>query len=851
MDLKTFLSRSLAFFGYALISLTFSCKDPSTEPNSESEVSALDTPLALEERVDAIGSNQCLIEFKSLFGDQDKAVKQIGAPGKPICIPSGAPEFAFRGRADVQIKKGPEPLSIAILVDNSGSLKNTDPGDPNSPEPIKTTGRYRGIQTLLEYFSKQYAGNFDKLRIGIFYFNYCLIPGRSTVFEGSTDEAFESWRNRFSMPNANGQTNYIHAMQYANHFLAEKKDAAWNKHMIVFSDGMPWTVGASISACKSSIASQATKLEQKGVESLDLEFDLSCTPTLPGTVGPNDNSCKTPMTGDAKGSSISPFPNTDPIDILVAMKQHTMFASRHIHGTETKVHTIYLNKKPCYEAKTTAELFPDLSKTLTHVCDDIAPNTFFAKLTDGKGLNLRAGNTEELETAFQQISESINRQVQFMSFKFYEVSEPEKAKVGVGCWQENGKVKCPLTADEKFEKALVDNESGVFNFHLPFTNFKNTGEVIVEAISEKEETYTFKVPYYFTYQASGCDYSNEEKKIGDKTRRTVKIDQDDFRITCANERKIGNSGCDDNGNLISDGGKRTVECADKDQCGKNIALEEICSNGSFVAEKSCQELKDAPCQSCSPNKWLAKSGTTGEEVSRVAFKLTADGQCKQGQQILRCEGDWQLISGAEFNLGACSLNDTCPATAEVPLIGVTNQLIILSEEETTACEVEKFTSLTRAYECTPSGWKTIPTNLATSLNCGRPNLVAKSCPATKEVSRTGIFAEVTGVVSFTSETATDCSKKAVTQKFRCGDNKKWIELDPLAKEVEAFASCKQVANVSCLEDPTLAGCSPEAINGKTVVFTQVADRSLPSGIANSTSPVTGIMKTTARGVDLD
>ena len=832
------------------------CKggDQISTTGNESQVSALQDSLTLQDSFDGLEPEQCLIELKENFNDSSAKNKVIGSADNPICLPAGSPELAFRGRVDIQYTKGPSPLSLAIVVDNSGSLRNTDPG-----ATIQETGRYKGILGLLNYFSTTYQDHFDKLRIGVFYTDFCLIPGESLVFDGGTNASFKSFVSAFSMPKAKSETNYIHAMQHANRFLSESSYTDWSKHLILFSDGMPWTAGQGFPSCKGTIDQLAKKIQTKGIDAMNLNFGLPCSPLYAGIVAADDKSCTVPTPGKYQGSlttslssaaskSLSPFPQTDPLDILFAMKQHILFVDRHINPKGVAFHTVFLNKRPCFEASSTQSAFPESSKMLLHICDTIAPKDFFSQLTIKGGQNIAVNSTSELEAAFQKISESISQQLEFKEFRFYEKNSPQKVKVGTSCWQEKQKVHCPIKKEETVGKKSATGDQGLVNFHLPFHSYPDKGSIIIDATSTNGKKFEFQTDYFFKYANSSCEYKVSSTTGSGTNRKKHVLDTSPFRITCISESATIASGCSSEGENFEDGSKRRVKCEKRDQCGNLVEAEEICTEGKFQPLTECEDLVEKPCSRCQPNKWTYQTGEPGAEIKQIAYKMASDGKCERGEQLLRCDEVWKLVAGKEFNLSHCSEQLACPPLKELPVYGVPNQMVLLPSSSTLACDLQNQANH-RAFECRNLKWQEVKPELASSYNCEIPQVSAIRCQPTAQINRNGIFGEVFGVARYKSETSSNCLAEVVIEKYRCENSAKWQPMDDLGG-MQLYSKCTQTQDQTCLKNPSDPSCqeSVEEFLITPLVFTKIADKSLPSGIVSSAGvESSGLVSTIIQG----
>lgn len=154
------------------------------KPNS-TQIKQLTTALTMEPstHLKKLQTGQCLIEITENFDAKSRLREQhIGTESLPQCIPVKQPHIQWRGRLDVDIKQGPKRLSLALIVDNSGSLKNTDPHNQ----------RFKSISSLLTFFKQRYANYLGNLRVGIFFFNHCMF--KELVFNGGSLDDFEKFQ---------------------------------------------------------------------------------------------------------------------------------------------------------------------------------------------------------------------------------------------------------------------------------------------------------------------------------------------------------------------------------------------------------------------------------------------------------------------------------------------------------------------------------------------------------------------------------------------------------------------------------------------------------------------------------
>jgi len=400
-----------------------------------------------------------------------------------------------------------------------------------------------------------YRGAYDKLKIGVYFFNVCLC--KQIVID--RDGSFDQFKRQLSIIKSQkipiGGTNFEHALQFAFEFLDPLNNQT-EKQLIIFSDGMPYFVDQAPEC--NEVINGLQPIMQTGL--LDLNFNLSCLPIRATTPSSQCNPSTSGIIGLGnmyfdpkaikapqifpKGSAVNPSPGFrfvppahDPVNFVFAMNQHLRFVRNYFTNNNVTVHTVYLSEAKCVnsvDAKRDKKP-PFIVQNLEHLCREIAPNHFFNKLGEGSGgIFFRAETDSDLIRAFKKVTVQLQAKFSALDYSFKINGQVNiQQRKGEICYQHKGKIKCPLLAGESVAAVPFLGESSMVNFHLPWETYDATTKIDLEVQVKGGGKANFQIFPTYTYKDDQCGYQEIEKKqVGMKEHFLLQLSHDDFNITC-------------------------------------------------------------------------------------------------------------------------------------------------------------------------------------------------------------------------------------------------------------------------------------------------------------------------------
>lgn len=631
----------ILILGCLLLLLGLGCKEQSFQ--DDSKTLALSTTLDFENDLKYLEDGECLVEFKeNLRRGQSLS---IGTAAQSVCIESEAPRLLLRGRIDIDQKKDPGKLALSIIMDSSGSLKQTD------PNRLKDSA----LTNFLTKLGKAYKDKPEHLRIKVIFTGFCELSQYTKVFSGNTVAEYNSFVKSIVFPAIKYQTNYINAMQSASDFLRSSENSLFDKNVVLFSDGMPWSKGVRENSVCSGVVSEI-KNKLAGGTNIDLTTSIAGCSGLYGAEK-SQTICEDTIVNNGL-SQVGLLPELDPVNAVLAMKQHVDFASNNFAANDIGFHSVFLKSNTCWEEKNSTGVY---KQRYSYLCNDVAQNQLFQKMSSGNGKNLLISDAKNLDDAFSSLFTGLMQQYELASVA---LSTQNGIVAGEVCNQKSGAVNCPIGAKKVGGFASTADESGAFNFHIPASDFTAQMNTTLKAVlKDSGESVDFDVSTNLTSSGSSCSaYKDVGKYIENGSEhKIVQNDAADVRISCKRVRYLG---CvTETGVKVADGqsmGKKS--CVNYPRCGETTVIEQVCKDAVpaplFLAcPSSTKTVEECKPISCKANEIVPVAGKE-DQVYSLAGRASGDASsCEDAIKFKCSNGLWrQMIAGSESCFGGCAAN---------------------------------------------------------------------------------------------------------------------------------------------------------------------------------------------------
>ncbi|MEZ4743010.1 MAG: VWA domain-containing protein [Bdellovibrionota bacterium] len=680
---KMVYKRTFALLNIFFLPFFMSCKFSSENAHLKRLNENL-TLASTEELNEALTPGQCLVEVKRKF-ENDLTTQEIDIDKDKNWLPlsEATPEFAWRGRLDIEKKivTGPPPLTLAILIDSSGSLKTTDPD----------MKRKIGVEKLLVDTGKNFKGFYDRLKIKVISFGYCVV--KQETFTGTSTADYNSFLKKidhrdFYTPE--NETNYINALKTAHQFLTRyggegktTKALSQNetkKQLVLFSDGMPWIKQSEVSDnCQHTVEKLKTMLNEGNIATWD-DFIAHKGSCFEGHELPK--SC-TEIKPEADGlSGLDLKSSLDPTNFRMAMAHHIYFANKYLANSGINFHTIFLNNKNCWEHENSKD--ERMRKEFQYLCSEQNILQFFSQLqqTDHTKNTLKTvSNVNDLANTFGKIAvDNSNYEFDEVEYTFPLPTFQSKTDVGQICIQDSSGFSCKLRKKGLNVSAKpvatiptkIAGEDGQYNFHLDFNKMASAGDLIIHAsdVDNGNKNHKFAIKYNLPFsrfeekdiEKSGFKIIQENDITGKTPSKNIliQLSKNDYRISCKTEVNI-NYDCKrtDNDEIIPNGGGfETGEiCYHKDKCSVAIPMSATCKNGKLIIPEGCpsEDYSDRPCilptgkpKVCPPNEAIKKLGKVEEPYSVIGYRYPEHENCDSVKGVVtyfcRRDGNWIVLN---------------------------------------------------------------------------------------------------------------------------------------------------------------------------------------------------------------
>lgn len=525
----------------ALTSLALSVAGCKPKTGTDALPEALTQPLQTEKNFANLMTDSCLLEIKNNF--KEGSTVSIGTSSAPQCIPSK--NVKLRGRLDVEATStAVKPVSIALLVDNSVSLKTTDPKNQ----------RFPAIDAFLKHLDGLFADNPNMLRLQVLFFSYCGIK-RFRLSDYKTVAALRQAIGSEISKTPSGATNYLDALSQTRSWIEMAPES--EAHVVLFSDGMPFALNGQVSS--------SCKLTAGDVDGLSLDSNeiAGCnTSFAPG-------SCREPSGSDTGFASKSNAAWDDPTNYAIGMYGHSKaFQDFSKVSQVKKIHTVYLNGG-CYEENAANNQGDsNRARAFKHLCNTMAPS-FFSRIATGENFEIR--DVEDLQNALVDVSETIVSQVGFQKIE----ASVDGMKIQAAPYTQGG-------------------EAQAFNFETKVATLKNeSGKFEINAYESTHSTNSrnFVVNYAFSFDGNKCsDFTTSADNSIPKTL-LVSADKGNYKVTC--RIPAPPEGCvTQSGVKVASGFKETVP----GYTASSVQFGQTCENVALPRSRVCQDGAWSPWQ---------------------------------------------------------------------------------------------------------------------------------------------------------------------------------------------------------------------------------------------------------------
>lgn len=642
--------------------------------DQESRNNSLSQKLSLEKDVKYLNQGECLVEFKQNFAKGKIEVQNIDHNGSSLCMDTENPKFAIRARLDIDEVRDPGPLAISIVVDSSGSLRTTDPLRKKDGALIQ----------FLNQLGKGYASKMANLKVKVIFTGFCELDSYTRTFSGSSQSDYQGFVNSISFPPARYQTNFIHALQSSNEFLEPLGKLGFSKNIVLFSDGMPWSKGVKEPGlCPSVIATMEADLRRDSRTDLSINLE-ECS----GLSGFTKDSGRCSEVIPRNGlSSEGLLPELDPINVVLAMAKHVDFAKKHFVPNAVVFHSVFLSSGTCWEEANSTGPFKN---EFRYLCNEVARNQLFTKMSGGTGKNILINNADHLEGAFSSLYRGLLKQHEISEIEF---QTAKKTTTGVVCNQVGGEANCPL-GDKVISGTSFGSsgEAGYFNVHIPVAAYglSESGQLNA-TLKETGEKVSFGINVKLGADRSSCESFKEGTSfIKDGAKHQVlTLETDTLRVSC---KKVKFLGCvNEFGKTVKDGEMvGTKSCLNYPKCGEATTVNQFCKDGTLIPKvlecpaetKSIEECKP---EVCSPTEVVPIAGKE-DQIYKVSTG-SSPSSCSSNPSFICSKFGWQ-----KMDLDPSSCEFTCSPGNGVSSYGSEDQIQVVSgfsKSYSTNCLAEK------------------------------------------------------------------------------------------------------------------------------------------------------------------
>lgn len=640
---KAAMKIQILLLGFVVM-VTAGCRVMSEDSQTESVPAGLitDDKLNYNNPYGYLSAGQCMIEVKRPYR-AEPVPRFIPSPGSisylngAQCVPF--PNIVWRGRMDVSTVRPVrdvkvQPLAVSMLIDNSYSLTETDP----------TKQRYVGLINSLKELAGIYAKQ-GQIKVQVIMFDYCTFKTWTANDVGGIANIIRNIEahSRSADGAGYGSTNYLESFDHAYKFL--KQFPNFSQHMLVFTDGMPWTLN-------SGITSQCQFTNNQITPTLDPEDPrlLNCAKKY--LHGEYIGKCRRPSPSDLGWRPDMPNKQAwyTPANYAVGMARHLGYLNNDIKRwlPKLKIHSIYLQNLINGKCYTGTDLNKNRDPRLVSLCKETAKK-FFTKVSNG--LLLMPNKAPQLKQSFAQFTRSILQQVGFHSVGYQLL---------------------PLDAGQGFRPGKLWSQPGdpygqLYNFETQMDTYfaganpagaNLQGDLLVAAGGNAPGAFKFNTRFSFAippnYDAFLCGYNAAKPGL-------IVDDHFDYRVTC--RVGYGTAQCVDGDRIVEAGKTSTVYS--KSLGSKSLEIEEttceqnelICINGQWYGQQVA-----VPYEVCGASGIDTDSGTgkikNGKECTYEGGKTAKSGDYRYSKskgkggdaficsenQLICIDGGWHLAA---------------------------------------------------------------------------------------------------------------------------------------------------------------------------------------------------------------
>lgn len=411
------------FFLLAFLACEFAIDEPSV---LQSRYEARPTDLLQDGGIRQTKLNECLIEIHNTL-DPNNGLFGLSN----LCLPRSQISWLFPAQPVTKmVAETPPDLKVALLFDTSHSLEKQD----------AKMERFGAMETYLQtLFNAHKDGKIGDVDIRLYPFKYCDQGGehRLIITANTTQEGFSAAvntvigkdkskgneggtsgigqkRDNLRAYGARGSTNYLHSFARAKKFLDVATTDGVEKHLLIFSDGLPLTfndgktevIDVSDPLCKIDFGTKRsidswlegltnpenTWLAKDGIKYPVLNsYRSGIGRCIKHDLFHPQNACKRPTSSDT-GLSGTMLAYNDPLNHVLGMIQH-----KHVidtHRGNIKIASVHLNS--CLNR-------PDsLNFDEEFLCQKISP-LFFRSFSED-GWYFPVAEAKDLEKTFEEVA---------------------------------------------------------------------------------------------------------------------------------------------------------------------------------------------------------------------------------------------------------------------------------------------------------------------------------------------------------------------------------------------------------------------------------------------------------------
>ena len=405
---------------FLLTALLFSACLPHDEANVAQSSNVTGNDLTNTNSPNYIKEGECLVNVNGVLDLNTKT--SLSSLDNEQCLPSSKLSWLFRAEEVAENPKWKLPhLKLAILFDTSFSLEKQDKGAERFAKLKTYLANIFARKSLSGISTTEESGRIASAEIKVFPFKYCDqtkgSPHQLLIRQNTTEDEFmdkvdkligfrdgqgneikidgndlvidDQKRANLKSYGAGGSTNYLESLDWATDFLDQESGDSTLKHVVIISDGLPFTYG------NSTILDNECSLDATDAGNRYSFGSARARSCVTADYSPSKGSCKAPSGSDkgltklTDGKKMKAF--NDPRNHLLGMIQHSIVINRVKRSKGFKVYAVHLNS--CRTQKE-ATYF-----TEQYLCQNISQD-FFESFTTSTMKRDQTGNEIEISSGY-------------------------------------------------------------------------------------------------------------------------------------------------------------------------------------------------------------------------------------------------------------------------------------------------------------------------------------------------------------------------------------------------------------------------------------------------------------------